>query len=53
MKCVILDDYQNISISLADWSKLKNISVTNVTEKIQGDNLVSKLFNLSSELKDI
>lgn len=45
MNCIILDDYQNISLNLANWHELENINVTNLTQHLQGNNLVKALYN--------
>ncbi|MED7820267.1 MULTISPECIES: D-2-hydroxyacid dehydrogenase family protein [unclassified Francisella] len=45
MNCIILDDYQNISLNLANWYELENINVTNLTQHLQGNNLVKALYN--------
>lgn len=43
MKCIILDDYQNISLKLANWKDLRNVSVTNLTKHLEEDDLVKAL----------
>ena len=45
MNCVILDDYQNVATTFADWNSLDNVSVTNFTEKYDERMLVKKLKN--------
>lgn len=38
MKCVILDDYQNIALQMADWSLLsKEVEITSINEHIDND----------------
>ncbi|AXA33316.1 D-2-hydroxyacid dehydrogenase family protein [Francisella adeliensis] len=43
MNCVILDDYQNVSLKSANWNELKNISVSNLNQHLVGNELVKAL----------
>jgi len=43
MRCVILDDYQQVATSYADWSVLDGVEVTSVTDHLDGEALVTAL----------
>ncbi|GEP33795.1 2-hydroxyacid dehydrogenase [Nocardioides szechwanensis] len=43
MRCVILDDYQQVATSYADWSLLDGAEVTSVSEHLEGETLVDAL----------
>ncbi len=43
MKCIILDDYQNAAMSLADWHSLNGVNVINLTDKHEGEDLADRL----------
>ncbi|MFA6576702.1 MAG: D-2-hydroxyacid dehydrogenase family protein [Nocardioides sp.] len=43
MRCVILDDYQQVATSYADWSELDGVEVTSLTEHLEGEALVDAL----------
>lgn len=43
MRCVILDDYQDVATSYADWSVLDGVEVSSVTEHLAGEELVAAL----------
>jgi phosphoglycerate dehydrogenase-like enzyme len=43
MRCVILDDYQGVATSYADWSVLDDLDVSSVTEHLDGEALVEAL----------
>lgn len=41
MRCVILDDYQGVATSYAEWSSLPDVSVEVVREHLAGDDAVA------------
>jgi phosphoglycerate dehydrogenase-like enzyme len=43
MRCVILDDYQQVAASYADWSALDELDVTSVAVHLEGEALVEAL----------
>lgn len=43
MRCVILDDYQDVALSLADWGSLAGVEVEAVTRHLEGEELVAAL----------
>ena len=43
MRCVILDDYQGVGPTYADWSVLGDLEVVQVTEHLAGDALLQAL----------
>jgi phosphoglycerate dehydrogenase-like enzyme len=43
MRCVILDDYQQVATSYADWSALDGVEVTSASEHLEGEALVDAL----------
>lgn len=43
MRCVILDDYQQVATSYAEWSLLDRVEVTSVSEHLEGKALVDAL----------
>lgn len=43
MRCVILDDYQQVATSYAEWSLLDGVEVTSVSEHLEGEALVDAL----------
>ncbi|MCD4533527.1 D-2-hydroxyacid dehydrogenase family protein [Nocardioides sp. cx-169] len=43
MRCVILDDYQGVATSYADWSVLGDVVVAPVTEHLEGEALLDAL----------
>jgi D-3-phosphoglycerate dehydrogenase len=55
-RCAILDDYQNIALSMADWSKVKdNLDITVFNEHLGGpDNMVKTLqgFQIVSAMRE-
>ncbi|WP_134740092.1 D-2-hydroxyacid dehydrogenase family protein [Nocardioides sp. 503] len=47
MRCVILDDYQQVATSYADWSVLEGVEVSSVSEHLAGEALVGALAGAS------
>lgn len=43
MRCVILDDYQDVACGLADWSSLDGMTVDVVSRHLEGEELVAAL----------
>lgn len=43
MRCVILDDYQDVALAMADWPSLAGIEATAMTDHLDGDELVQAL----------
>ncbi|WP_193614764.1 D-2-hydroxyacid dehydrogenase family protein [Nocardioides lijunqiniae] len=43
MRAVILDDYQQVALSYADWSVLEGVEVSSVSEHLAGEELVRVL----------
>lgn len=43
MRCVILDDYQQVATSYAEWSLLDGVEVTSVSEHLEAEALVDAL----------
>lgn len=43
MRCVILDDYQGVAGEFADWSTLDGIQLDEVSEHLDGDELVARI----------
>lgn len=41
MRCVILDDYQGVATSYADWSELDGVEVEPVHEHLAGEDAVA------------
>jgi len=41
VRCVILDDYQGVATSYADWSVLPGVSVTNIRDHLATDDAVA------------
>lgn len=45
MRCVILDDYQQVATSYADWSALREVEVTAVTEHLADDDRLVRVLD--------
>ena len=43
MKCVILDDYQQVAMSMADWSILKEVETVSISTHLEGQELVEAI----------
>jgi len=54
-RCAILDDYQNVALKLADWSKVKEVEVKVFNEHLGGaDNVIKALkgFQIVSMMRE-
>lgn len=44
LNCVILDDYQNVALGIADWTKIEeNVNITAINQHIDDENSLIKL----------